>query len=281
MAVPARPTPARLTPVRVDVTPIESRRAPAPLSRQQGKHAWTLVIVPPQGGVVRTLHVRRWQLRLFITVVLLLGVTLLLGGFTTGARFASEPFAATDAELAEAETKAAALGDTLRAIRIATTANPNSSSPRAAPEEHRLVLPVDGPITSRFTRARLHPILGIWRPHLGVDMSAPRGTRITSPAPGRVRLVEREFAAGLVVELEHGGGVTTRYLHLRSATVQPGQRVAAGATIGTVGSSGLSTGPHLHWEVRVNGRPVDPLRYRFVVPEPPKPTPPVLLVPAK
>jgi len=124
-------------------------------------------------------------------------------------------------------------------------------------------LPVIGAIASRFSRARRHPLLHVIRPHLGVDVAAPRGTQITAPAPGRVSFVGRKFGFGLVVEIDHGNGVTTRYAHCGSALVGEGARVQRGVPIATVGTSGLSTGPHLHYEVLVDGRQVDPLRYRI------------------
>jgi murein DD-endopeptidase MepM/ murein hydrolase activator NlpD len=124
-----------------------------------------------------------------------------------------------------------------------------------------VVLPVIGEITSRFSRSRLHPLLNIFRPHLGVDLSAPRGTNITAPAAGRVTNVARSFNDGLMVELNHGGGVVTRYAHCQKVLVKTGDEVLPGAVIATVGSSGLATGPHVHFEVVVNGRPVDPFSY--------------------
>jgi murein DD-endopeptidase MepM/ murein hydrolase activator NlpD len=124
-------------------------------------------------------------------------------------------------------------------------------------------LPVIGAIVSEFTTARRHPILHIIRPHLGIDISAVRGTRVAAPADGRVTRVGRQFAFGLVVEIEHADGVTTRYAHLRSALVKQGQRVVRGAVIATVGSSGLTTGPHLHYEIAINGKQVDPLKFRI------------------
>jgi murein DD-endopeptidase MepM/ murein hydrolase activator NlpD len=131
-----------------------------------------------------------------------------------------------------------------------------------------VVLPVIGEITSRFTRSRLHPLLNIFRPHLGVDLSAPRGTNITAPAAGRVLYVGRSFGDGLMVELDHGGNVLTRYAHCQKALVKVGDEVLAGAVIATVGSSGLATGPHVHFEVVVNGKPVDPLAYLLSAHEP-------------
>ena len=124
-------------------------------------------------------------------------------------------------------------------------------------------LPVIGSIVSGFSNARRHPILHILRPHLGIDIAAKRGTRVAAPADGRVTYVGRKFALGLTVEIEHADGVTTRYAHLRSALVHDGQTVVRGAAIATVGSSGLTTGPHLHYEVAINGRQVDPLQFRM------------------
>lgn len=127
-------------------------------------------------------------------------------------------------------------------------------------------LPVVGMIASGFSRSRRHPILHIRRPHLGVDVAAPRGTPVTAPAPGRVSYVGRRFGFGLVVEIQHADGVKTRYAHLRAAMVQMGAQLERGVEIGTVGSSGITTGPHLHYEVLVNGRQVDPLRFRLPQP---------------
>ena len=124
-------------------------------------------------------------------------------------------------------------------------------------------LPVIGAIVSEFSNARRHPILKILRPHLGIDIAAARGTRIAAPADGRVTYVGRRFAFGLTLEIEHADGIVTRYAHLRSALVHEGQLLVRGAAIATVGSSGLTTGPHLHYEVVINGQPVDPLRFRI------------------
>jgi murein DD-endopeptidase MepM/ murein hydrolase activator NlpD len=127
-------------------------------------------------------------------------------------------------------------------------------------------LPVIGRISSTFSRSRRHPILHIRRPHLGVDIAAPRGTHITAPAPGRVTFVGHKFGFGLVVEIQHTAAVKTRYAHMRAAKVEEGDIVQRGDQIGTVGSSGITTGPHLHYEVLVRGKQVDPLR--FVLPQP-------------
>jgi murein DD-endopeptidase MepM/ murein hydrolase activator NlpD len=124
-------------------------------------------------------------------------------------------------------------------------------------------LPVDGPIASGFSNARRHPLLHIIRPHLGVDITAPRGTRIAAPAAGRVTFVGWKLSLGLSIEIQHADGVMTRYAHCRLALVRVGDRVTRGQMIATVGSSGLTTGPHLHYEVWVRDHPVDPLLFRL------------------
>ena len=129
-------------------------------------------------------------------------------------------------------------------------------------------LPVIGLLVSGFSLARRHPLLHITRPHLGVDVAAPRGTRVSAPAAGRVRFVGHKFGFGLVVELDHGNGISTRYAHLRSAAVEPGETVTKGEAIAAVGTSGITTGPHLHYEVLIHGRQVDPLRFHFPGNEP-------------
>lgn len=171
---------------------------------------------------------------------------------------------------AAAATKPHASVDARRSTsRVASSKRSTRSRERygAAAPEPGVVLPVVGRISSRFARSRFHPLLRIFRPHYGVDVAAPAGTPIVAPAAGRVRSVARHLGSGLVVELDHGNGVVTRYLHCRSAVVRVGETVPAGAIIATVGSSGLATGPHLHFEVLVHDTPVDPLRYHFAKPE--------------
>jgi len=122
----------------------------------------------------------------------------------------------------------------------------------------QLAWPVNGPIASGFGM-RFHPILHIWRFHAGIDISASAGTPIRAPAPGTVTRAGAEGGCGNSITLEHSGGLRTRYCHLSHIDVAIGQFVAAGQVIGEVGSTGLSTGPHLHFEVYVNGNLVDPL----------------------
>ncbi|HVO34118.1 MAG TPA: M23 family metallopeptidase [Gemmatimonadales bacterium] len=123
------------------------------------------------------------------------------------------------------------------------------------------IMPTPGFLSSRFASLRYHPILHKNLPHEGIDITAAYGTRIIAPAEGRVIQVGRESGYGLMVVLDHGHGLETRYAHMARTAAQVGQVVKRGDLLGYVGSTGLSTGPHLHYEVRVNGRPVDPLRY--------------------
>lgn len=132
------------------------------------------------------------------------------------------------------------------------------------------IYPTTGYVSSVFTNARWHPSLDRPRPHTGIDIVAPRGTPVVASAQGRVSSVGHQGEYGLMIEIDHGYGIVTRYAHLSRAMVRVGQTVERGATIGNVGQSGLATGPHLHYEVLVNGQPANPRRYILdvsVVPE--------------
>ena len=125
--------------------------------------------------------------------------------------------------------------------------------------------PLDGArLTSGFGMRR-HPVLGFTRQHAGVDFAAPTGTPVVAAADGVVSSMRVEGGYGRIVRLRHAGGMETRYAHLvRFASgLTPGVRVRQGDVIGMVGRSGVATGPHLHYEVRVKGRRVDPQRYAF------------------
>lgn len=118
--------------------------------------------------------------------------------------------------------------------------------------------PLSGVLTSGFGWRR-SPFTRQWKFHMGVDIAAPRGTVIVAPGPARVIRSEYASGYGRVVELDHGEGVTTRYGHNARLLVAEGQLVRAGQPIATVGMTGHTTGPHLHYEVYVNGQAVDPL----------------------
>jgi len=121
--------------------------------------------------------------------------------------------------------------------------------------------PVLGRVSSRFGDTRLSPSSGGIRPHKGIDISAPRGTMIVAPADGVVNFAGRESEYGRLICLDHGHGYSTVFGHLKDFFVKTGEKVIKGQTIGTVGMSGNSTGPHLHYEVRIHNNPVNPARY--------------------
>jgi murein DD-endopeptidase MepM/ murein hydrolase activator NlpD len=123
------------------------------------------------------------------------------------------------------------------------------------------IYPTQGYISSAFSPARMHPILDRPRPHTGIDIVAPRGTPIVASAHGRVSSVGHQGEYGLLIDVDHGYGLVTRYAHLSKARVRVGQTVERGELIGNVGQSGLAVGPHLHYEVLVNGQPANPRRY--------------------
>lgn len=116
-------------------------------------------------------------------------------------------------------------------------------------------------ISSGFSYSREHPVLHVNRPHTGVDVSAPRGAPIRATANGRVLRAGHESGYGKVVEIHHGHGFRTVYAHAAEITVRRGERVERGDVIGRVGETGLTSGPNVHYEVHVEGRPVNPYRY--------------------
>lgn len=120
--------------------------------------------------------------------------------------------------------------------------------------------PLDGARVSSGFGPRSHPVLGFTRMHAGTDFAAPAGTPIFAAADGTVQSARTEGGYGRMVRLRHAGGVETRYAHMSSFArgIAPGRRVRQGDVIGRVGSTGLSTGPHLHYEVAMGGKAVNP-----------------------
>jgi murein DD-endopeptidase MepM/ murein hydrolase activator NlpD len=126
-----------------------------------------------------------------------------------------------------------------------------------APFSGRFSKPVSGLQTSGFGM-RMHPILRRRRMHNGIDFGAAHGTPIHAAAAGIVIAASYGKGYGNMVMLDHGGGISTVYGHCSRILVKEGQRIDRGQRIALVGSTGLATGPHLHWEVRINGKPVNP-----------------------
>jgi murein DD-endopeptidase MepM/ murein hydrolase activator NlpD len=131
-----------------------------------------------------------------------------------------------------------------------------SASPAGAP----MLWPVTGPITSAFGE-RKNPLGPGDDFHPGVDIAAQGGTPIAASAAGRVISAGPDGGYGNLIVIDNGTGVTTRYAHCSEIYARVGDVVAPGQTIGAVGSTGASTGPHLHFEVRVNDAPVDPSQF--------------------
>lgn len=142
-------------------------------------------------------------------------------------------------------------------VRRRRTFEPPISQPRAV-WRGSFIRPCSGPITSPFGW-RYHPILHVRRFHSGVDIGAPYGTTIRAAASGTVILASYVRGYGNCIVIDHGGGVTTLYGHCSVLLVSEGESVDQGQPIARVGATGLATGPHLHFEVRHNGVPVNPM----------------------
>ena len=123
------------------------------------------------------------------------------------------------------------------------------------------ILPTAGIISSPFSKSRYHPIHHSPLPHEGVDIAAVMGTPIFAAAKGMVTKSEWATGYGQMVEVDHGFGHTTRYGHASRRLVRVGQQVTRGDVIALVGNTGIATSPHLHYEVRVQTKPVNPLNY--------------------
>jgi murein DD-endopeptidase MepM/ murein hydrolase activator NlpD len=163
------------------------------------------------------------------------------------------------------ESKGQQTGDT-----PASESTPNQPrSPQAYPDEQGtdqksgceisdLQLPVHAPISSAFGLRR-DPFSGQTRFHKGLDLAAPEGMKVAAALPGTVLAAGYESGYGNTVTIQHAGGIQTKYGHLASINVKAGDVIASQSTLGTVGNTGHSTGPHLHFEVTRMGNPVDPI----------------------
>lgn len=124
------------------------------------------------------------------------------------------------------------------------------------------IAPAAGPLSSLFSTGRYHPVLHITRPHKGIDIAARVGEPILAPASGVVLFAgNRGNGYGNMVEIDHGYGFITRFAHASRLLVTSGQHVKRGDVIALVGATGLVTGPHLHYEVEIDGKQVDPLNF--------------------
>ncbi len=230
---------------------MNNRRA-SDRERAKRRRAWTVILVPPRP------EARTRQLSVSTRTVTGIGslvITLVAVAATWTGETTNIAEAAAD-RLAESQRTVVSLLDSVQVLgALAADAKAAKLPPRD------MIMPVAGIISSGFSASRFHPILEIFRAHKGVDVSAPAGTRINAPAAGRVTYVGWRFGYGLTVEIQHSGDVLTRYGHCRTSRVHVGDRVAAGQEIATVGSSGLATGPHVHFEVIARGNSVDPIKF--------------------
>ncbi|MGE5559055.1 MAG: M23 family metallopeptidase [Bacillota bacterium] len=154
-------------------------------------------------------------------------------------------------ELERQKKEAGFLKETLAALNIQVDHTPS-------------IWPLYGRITSRFSWSRLDPVTKrTYRSHMGIDIHAPIGTLVRATAHGVVTFAAYNGGYGYKVEINHGYGVKTVYAHLSRIIVYPGQKVKKGTVVAYSGSTGHSTGPHLHYEVRIGGRAVNPAPYLY------------------
>jgi len=151
------------------------------------------------------------------------------------------------------DTEARAIFQAWKRLDTGLTANIGVAIPSRVPIENMSL--------SSSYGMRVHPITGKVARHNGVDIPAPHGTPIYATADGIVGRAQRLGGYGNYVEIEHGNAIQTRYGHMSSYIVAPGQQVKKGQVVGYVGSTGRSTGNHLHYEVRIEGAPVNPMPF--------------------
>lgn len=163
-------------------------------------------------------------------------------------------------ELAAVAAAAAAAAAAEAAAAAGTAGSSPSGTAGVVAGSGRFILPISGRISSEYGY-RIHPISGVRKLHAGMDISAGSGTPIGAAGPGTVIFAGWRGGYGNAVIIDHGGGIATLYAHQSRLAASTGQSVSTGQIIGYVGSTGYSTGPHLHWEVRVNGTPVNPRGY--------------------
>nr|WP_188645804.1 M23 family metallopeptidase [Tsuneonella deserti] len=193
--------------------------------------------------------------------------------FTIGASpaFANASAAAADIAAPVREAKAAGVSGTdeqfkqlFSTWRSLDQGGPTSISTPTAPTKG-VSIPSRAPLavgsTSSGYGMRTHPVLGGMRAHKGIDLAAPVGTPVYATADGKVERADWFSSYGLYVAIEHGSDLETRYAHMSRLAVAAGQHVNKGDIIGYVGTTGRSTGPHLHYEVRVSGEAVNPIPY--------------------
>ena len=181
--------------------------------------------------------------------------------------FAASSAAATDITAPVRESRAASVsgGDEQFKQLFASWRSLDNGGPATPAPSIKVAIPSRMPLdhsrtTSNFGQ-REHPVLGGIRQHKGIDLAAPVGTPVYATADGVVARADLFSSYGLYVQIEHGADLETRYAHMSRLAVAAGEHVHKGDVIGYVGTTGRSTGPHLHYEVRVAGQAVNPIPY--------------------
>jgi murein DD-endopeptidase MepM/ murein hydrolase activator NlpD len=169
-----------------------------------------------------------------------------------------EPVREAQAEgLGAADPRFRSLFSSWTSLDNSTTRLPTEKSVVSVPSR----MPLAGAVLTSSYGMRTHPVLGGNRKHHGIDLAAPTGTPVYATADGIVSRADWFSSYGLYISIEHGASLQTRYAHLSRLAVANGDVVKKGDLIGYVGSTGRSTGPHLHYEVRVDGVAVNPIPY--------------------
>jgi murein DD-endopeptidase MepM/ murein hydrolase activator NlpD len=222
-----------------------------PKRRKNRGPGWTIILVPPKPGApTRQVSI---STRSIITVSSI--ALMIVAGAATYTGETTKLANNTADRLAESQRTVVELVDSVQILQAMA-----ARAAKLPPKD--MIMPVaQAHITSSFKSSRLHPILDIFRAHKGVDLAATRGTPIVAPAAGRVKYVGWRMGYGITVEMEHTGNIVTLFSHCDKALVKVGDRVNAGDVIARVGSTGLATGPHVHFEVHRLGRSVDPIRF--------------------
>ncbi len=209
------------------------------------KWGWTLVLIPNGDGRVHEMRVSPGRMAAAVCCGLLI---LLLGAGWGGATVAQREIALRQASMAERDARIRELEEDRNELAARLAARPS-------------IMPSSGYLSSLFG-SREHPVLGVRRDHRGVDIAAPTGQPILAPAKGTVRFAgNKEGGYGYTVEIDHGYGYLTRFAHASRLLVNSGERVQRGQLIALVGATGRTTGAHLHYEVEVHGRRVDPVPF--------------------
>lgn len=209
------------------------------------KLGWTIVLIPHGDGRVHELRVSPGKTAAAVCCGLFI---VLLGAGWGGVTVARREIALRQASMAERDARIRELESDRAELAARLAARPS-------------IMPSSGYLSSLFG-TRHHPVLGITREHRGVDIAAPKGRPILAPAEGTVRFAgNKEGGYGYTVEIDHGYGYLTRFAHASRLLVNSGERVRRGQLIALVGATGRTTGPHLHYEVEVHGRRVDPVPF--------------------